>query len=67
MGEKDSRQIAHLLFLELGVLWDEESEALVDAALLEELVELVLDTHIQSIELTSHQNCRRENTQSEST
>ena len=39
------------MLLELGVLRDEEREALVDAALLEELFALLLDADVKSAEL----------------
>ena len=41
----------NLLFLELSVLGNEVCQRLVDAALLQELVELVLERNVERVEL----------------
>ena len=43
--------MAYLLLLPLSVLWNEVCEALVDATLGKELLELVLDGDIECVEL----------------
>ena len=45
----------YLLLLVLSVLGDEVSQGLVDATLLEELVELVLERNMERVELESVQ------------
>ena len=47
---------AHLLLLEFSVLGNERGEAVVDATLLQELLELLLDGDIKGVELAIRQH-----------